>query len=107
VYNDDDDDDENRGCIMMTMRKGCPRLYRGSQLLFKKGDGDDTRKDREKDTRIEIQLITTEAKGELNWIQNQNTSQGERKRTKEENAMNGRTKNKHERKDRARWENIH
>ncbi len=60
-----------------------------------------------KDSRCEIQLITTEAKGELNWIQNQNNSQGERKRTKEENAMNGRTKKKHERKDRTRWENIH
>ena len=67
-------------------------MIQGGQLLFKKGDGDDTRKDREKDTRGKIQLITTEAKGELNWIQNENNSQGERKRTKEENAMNGRTK---------------
>jgi hypothetical protein len=79
----------------------------GGQLLFKNGDGDDTRKDREENSRCEIQLITTEAKGELNLIQNQNNSQGERKRTKEENAMNGRTKKKHERKDRTRWDNIH
>ncbi len=55
-------------------------MIQGGQLLFKKGDGDDTRKDREKDTGCEIQLITTEAKGELNWIQNQNNSQGERER---------------------------
>ncbi len=67
-------------------------MIQGGQLLFKYGDGEDTRKDGEKDTRGEIQLITTEAKGELNQMQNQNNSQGERKRTKEENPMNGRTK---------------
>ena len=52
-------------------------IQRGS-ALFKNGDGDDTRKDREKDWRCENQLITTEAKGELNWVQNLNNSQRER-----------------------------
>jgi len=41
-----------------------------------------TRKDREKDSRSEIQLITTEAKGELNWVQNPNNSEREREREK-------------------------
>jgi hypothetical protein len=53
---------------------------------------------REKGSRYEIQLITTETKDEVNCVQNQNNSYRERWRTKRENTMNGRTKENHERK---------
>ena len=55
MYKDDDAADEKRMSDDI-----------GGQLLFKTGDGNSTREDREKDTRGEIQLTTTEAKGELN-----------------------------------------
>ncbi len=51
-----------------------------------------TRKDREKDSRSEIQLITTEAKGELNWVQNPNNSERERERTKKKKRRTGERK---------------
>jgi hypothetical protein len=64
----DDGDEEEKVLVMML----------GSSALFKNGDGDDTIKDREKASRYEIQLITTDAKGELHWVPNSNNSHRER-----------------------------
>jgi hypothetical protein len=43
--------------------------------------------ERKKDSRCENQLITTEATGELNWVQNPNNSQRERERENEKEPL--------------------
>ncbi len=68
----DDGDEEKKVLVIML----------GSSALFKNGDGDDIIKDREKGSRYEIQLITTDAKGELHWVPNSNNSHRERERKK-------------------------
>ncbi len=39
----------------------------------------------ERGSRYKMRLITSEMKDQLNWVPNQNNSQGERERTKKKN----------------------
>jgi hypothetical protein len=39
-------------------------------------------KERERGSRYEMRLITSEMKDQLNWVPNPNSSQGEREKTK-------------------------
>jgi hypothetical protein len=59
-------------------------------------------KERERGSRYEMRLITSEMKDQLNWVPNPNSSQGERERTKKKTDERENEK-KHERKE---WKEV-